>query len=104
MLLERFIEQPRHIEVQILADHHGTVLHLFERDCSIQRRHQKVFEESPGPSLTPEFRQSIYSAAISAAKAVQYQNAGTVEFILDTKTNEFYFMEMNTRLQVSLQI
>eukprot|EP00210_Caulerpa_lentillifera_P003876 g3703.t1 len=100
VLLEKFIEHPRHIEVQILADHFGNVLHLFERDCSIQRRHQKIIEESPAPFLTQEFRHSIYSSAISAAKAVGYQNAGTVEFILDTQTNDFYFMEMNTRLQV----
>ena len=83
-----------------MADTHGNVLHLFERDCSVQRRHQKILEESPAPDITESFRNSICSAAVSAGQAVGYTNAGTVEFILDTESNEYFFMEMNTRLQV----
>lgn len=100
VLLERFITRPRHIEVQIMADAFGNVLHLFERDCSVQRRHQKILEESPAPMITEQFREAICTAAVSAAEAVGYTNAGTVEFILDTQSNEYFFMEMNTRLQV----
>lgn len=100
ILLEKYITQPRHIEVQIFGDKHGNVLHLYERDCSVQRRHQKIIEEAPAPNISTEFRAHLGQAAVSAAKAVNYYNAGTVEFIVDTVSDEFYFMEMNTRLQV----
>ena len=97
--IEKFIEEPRHIEFQILADEHGNTLHLGERDCSIQRRHQKVIEEAPSPFVTPELRQVMGDAAIKAAKACDYWNAGTIEFLVDKHQN-FYFIEMNTRIQV----
>ncbi|MEX0324801.1 MAG: acetyl-CoA carboxylase biotin carboxylase subunit [Puniceicoccaceae bacterium] len=97
--IEKYIEEPRHIEFQILADEHGNVIHLGERDCSIQRRHQKVIEESPSPFMTPELRESMGQAAIKAAKACDYWNAGTIEFLVD-KNRNFYFIEMNTRIQV----
>jgi len=97
--LEKFIENPKHIEVQIIADKHGNYRHVFERECSVQRRHQKVVEESPSSSVTPEVRSRITEAAINAAKACNYYNAGTIEFLMDTDKN-FYFLEMNTRLQV----
>ncbi|ACL69383.1 acetyl-CoA carboxylase, biotin carboxylase [Halothermothrix orenii H 168] len=97
--LEKYVEEPRHIEFQILADEHGNVIHLGERDCSIQRRHQKILEEAPSPVLSGELRQKIGEAAVKAARAVNYTNAGTVEFLLD-KYNNFYFIEMNTRIQV----
>ncbi len=97
--MERFIENPRHIEFQIIADNHGNVVHLGERDCSIQRRNQKVLEEAPAKVLTEELRQKMGKAAINGAKAAGYVNAGTMEFLLD-KSGEFYFMEMNTRIQV----
>ncbi len=99
VFVEKYIDQPRHIEFQILADHHGNTVHLFERECSIQRRHQKVVEEAPSSILTPEKRAEMGRAAVAAAEACDYVNAGTVEFLVDADLN-FYFMEMNTRLQV----
>lgn len=99
MYIERFVERPRHIEFQILADCHGNVIHLGERDCSIQRRHQKVLEEAPSVAISSELRACMGETAVRAAKAVGYENAGTIEFLLDRSGN-FYFMEMNTRIQV----
>jgi len=99
LYLEKYIEEPRHVEIQILADNHGNVIHLGERDCSLQRRNQKLLEEAPSPAVTEELREEIGNAAIKAAKAVNYYSAGTVEFLLDKNSN-FYFMEMNTRIQV----
>ncbi|MBU0573343.1 MAG: acetyl-CoA carboxylase biotin carboxylase subunit [Candidatus Margulisiibacteriota bacterium] len=98
--LEKFIINPRHIEVQILADKHKNIIHLGERDCSIQRRHQKLLEESPSPAINNKTREKLGKAAVQAARAVNYYSAGTVEFIYDDKTGRFYFMEMNTRVQV----
>ena len=104
VLIEKFLGQARHIEIQIFADHHGNIVHLFERDCSLQRRHQKVIEEAPAPGMTAELRAAMGSAAVEAARAVVYVGAGTVEFIADVadglRADRFYFMEMNTRLQV----
>lgn len=97
--LEKFVELPRHVEVQVLADMHGNVVHLWERDCSTQRRHQKLIEESPGPTLPPEVRKSICDAAVRMIKHANYYNAATVEFIVD-KNNDFYFIEVNARIQV----
>lgn len=97
--IEKFCEHPRHVEIQILGDKHGNVIHLGERDCSIQRRHQKLIEEAPCPVLTPELREQMGACAVAAAKAVGYSSAGTVEYLLDTD-GSFYFMEMNTRVQV----
>ena len=99
LYLEKFIEKPRHIEIQILADNYGNVIHLGERDCSIQRRHQKLLEEAPSPALSQKLRDQMGNAAIAAAKSINYTGAGTVEFLLD-KSGKFYFMEMNTRIQV----
>lgn len=98
--LEKFITRMRHIEVQIFADSHGNCVHLGERDCSIQRRHQKLIEEAPSPAIDGALRQAMGEAAVTIAKAVNYEGAGTIEFILDLDTEEFYFMEMNTRIQV----
>ncbi|KQV64275.1 carbamoyl-phosphate synthase subunit L [Nocardioides sp. Root122] len=100
LLIEKYVESGRHIEVQVLGDTHGHVLHFFERDCSTQRRHQKVLEEAPAPTISEAQRESITSAAVALAQQVSYTNAGTVEFLLDNATGEFYFLEMNTRLQV----
>ena len=97
--LEKFVEEPRHIEIQVIGDQYGTVCHMSERDCSIQRRHQKLVEEAPSPFITPELRAKMGEAAIKGAKAVKYEGAGTIEFLVDKHRN-FYFMEMNTRIQV----
>lgn len=97
--MEKFVEEPRHIEIQVAGDQFGTVCHLSERDCSIQRRHQKLVEESPSPFMTPELRQRMGDAAIKAASAINYESVGTIEFLVDKHRN-FYFMEMNTRIQV----
>ncbi len=102
LYVERLIERPRHVEIQIFADDHGHAVHLFERECSIQRRHQKIVEESPSPALTPALRARMGDAAVAAARAAGYRNAGTIEFLLegDGDAARFYFLEMNTRLQV----
>jgi len=99
LYMEKFVEEPRHIEIQVAGDQYGNVCHLSERDCSIQRRHQKLVEESPSPFMTPELRQKMGDAAIKAASAINYESVGTVEFLVDKHRN-FYFMEMNTRIQV----
>jgi acetyl/propionyl-CoA carboxylase alpha subunit len=99
IFLEKYVDRPRHIEFQVLGDDNGTMVHLYERECSIQRRHQKIIEETPSPVLTPELRKNMGEAAVKAAKAVDYTNAGTVEFMVDHDRN-YYFLEMNTRLQV----
>ena len=99
LYLEKFIAQPRHIEFQILADEHGHVVHLGERDCTLQRRHQKLVEETPCPVFTASIRDEMGAAAVRAAQAVNYSGAGTVEFLLDQDGN-YYFIEMNTRIQV----
>jgi len=104
VLIEKYISSPRHIEVQVFGDNHGNTVHLFERDCSLQRRHQKVIEEAPAPGMTEEMREAMTSAAVKAAEAIGYSGAGTVEFIVDgskgLQPDGFWFMEMNTRLQV----
>jgi acetyl-CoA carboxylase biotin carboxylase subunit len=99
IFIEKFLESPRHIEFQILADNHGNVVHLYERECSVQRRHQKLIEEAPSAIMTPQLREKMGEAAVKAVKASDYTNAGTVEFMVD-KNRDFYFLEMNTRLQV----
>lgn len=100
VILERYLDKPHHIEAQILGDHHGQVVHLYERDCSSQRRHQKIIEEAPATHLPQETRDALLNAAVKAGKAVNYQGAGTVEFLVDNDQTHFYFLEMNTRLQV----
>jgi 3-methylcrotonyl-CoA carboxylase alpha subunit len=100
VLVEKYITKPRHIEVQVFGDSHGNAVYLFERDCSLQRRHQKVVEEAPAPGLPEAVRKKLGEAAVKAVKAIGYTNAGTIEFIMDSKTHDFFFMEMNTRLQV----
>jgi acetyl-CoA carboxylase biotin carboxylase subunit len=97
--MEKFVEEPHHIEIQIAGDQYGNVCHLSERDCSIQRRHQKLVEESPSPFMTPELREKMGAAAIKAASSINYESVGTIEFLVD-KNRDFYFMEMNTRIQV----
>src|SRR6185312_8624328 len=99
VFLERYLERPRHVEVQIFGDSAGTVVHLFERECSIQRRYQKVIEEAPSPAVSAELRAELGAAAVAAAKAIDYVGAGTVEFVLD-RAGRFWFLEVNTRLQV----
>jgi acetyl-CoA carboxylase biotin carboxylase subunit len=98
--LERFISPARHVEVQVAADHHGETVHLGERDCSVQRRYQKVIEEAPAPRLEPETRSALTGAAVALARAIGYRNLGTVEFVLDPASGEFYFLEVNCRIQV----
>jgi len=103
VLIEKYVQRPRHIEIQVFGDAHGNYVYLFERDCSVQRRHQKVLEEAPAPGMTPEMRQQMGLAAVAAARAVNYVGAGTVEFIVEQRADgsmNFFFMEMNTRLQV----
>jgi 3-methylcrotonyl-CoA carboxylase alpha subunit len=100
LLIEKYVANAHHVEFQVFGDQHGNLVHLFERECSVQRRHQKIIEETPSPLLTPELRAEMGNAAVAAAKAVNYYNAGTIEFIVDPETHRFYFLEMNTRLQV----
>jgi acetyl/propionyl-CoA carboxylase alpha subunit len=100
LLVEKYIENAHHVEIQVFGDQHGNLVHLFERECSVQRRHQKIIEESPSPLLTPAIRAQMGEAAVQAARAVGYFNAGTVEFIFDPALSSFFFLEMNTRLQV----
>ncbi len=100
LILEKFIQPAHHVEIQVLGDQYGSVIHLFERECSVQRRHQKIIEETPSPHLDPALRERMGAAAVAVARAVGYHNAGTVEFILDPLSGQFFFLEMNTRLQV----
>ncbi len=100
LLIEKYVARAHHVEFQVFGDQHGNLIHLFERECSVQRRHQKIIEETPSPLITPELRAEMGQAAVAAAQAVGYYNAGTVEFIVDPDTLKFYFLEMNTRLQV----
>src|SRR5689334_6409812 len=100
LLIEKYISNAHHVEFQVFGDQHGNLVHLFERECSVQRRHQKIIEETPSVLLTPKLREEMGRAAVAAAKAVNYFNAGTIEFIFDPKTSSYYFLEMNTRLQV----
>ncbi|MCR1781207.1 ATP-grasp domain-containing protein [Nocardioides carbamazepini] len=100
ILIEKYVERGRHIEVQVLGDSHGTVVHLGTRECSVQRRHQKVLEEAPAPALADELRERIHTSAVTLSASVGYENAGTIEYLLDASTGDFYFLEMNTRLQV----
>src|SRR5206468_4910999 len=102
LYVERLLERPRHVEIQVFADSHGHVMHLFERDCSLQRRHQKVIEESPSPALDSALRTRMTDVAVTAARAAGYRNAGTIECLVDGSGPDapFYFLEMNTRLQV----
>nr|WP_216618332.1 acetyl-CoA carboxylase biotin carboxylase subunit [Corallococcus carmarthensis] len=99
LYIERYVEKPRHIEIQIVADEHGNIIHLNERECSVQRRHQKLIEECPSPALTPELRQRMGEVSVAAMRKIRYNNVGTIEYLLDER-GEFYFMEMNTRIQV----
>src|SRR5699024_362130 len=100
LILEKAVVSARHVEIQVFADTHGNVVHMGERDCSVQRRHQKVVEEAPSPAVDKALRASMGAAAVEAAAAIGYRGAGTVEFLLEPETGQFYFMEMNTRLQV----
>jgi acetyl-CoA carboxylase biotin carboxylase subunit len=100
LLIEKYVLNAHHVEFQVFGDQHGNLIHLFERECSVQRRHQKIIEETPSPLLTPNLREEMGKAAVVAAGAVNYYNAGTIEFIVDPDTLKFYFLEMNTRLQV----
>src|SRR5436853_2930351 len=97
--IERYVDRPRHVEIQVMADEHGNCVYLGERECSIQRRHQKLLEESPSPVMTPQLREQMGEAAVAACKSIGYSSAGTFEFLLD-EDKRFYFMEMNTRIQV----
>ncbi|HZH04470.1 MAG TPA: biotin carboxylase N-terminal domain-containing protein, partial [Myxococcaceae bacterium] len=99
MYIERYVEKPRHVEIQIVADEHGNIIHLGERECSVQRRHQKLIEESPSPGVSPEVRERIGAVSVKAMQSIRYNNLGTIEYLMDEK-GEFYFMEMNTRVQV----
>src|SRR5215216_3651220 len=100
LLIEKYVAKAHHVEIQVFGDQHENLIHLFERECSVQRRHQKIIEETPSPLLTPQIREAMGQAAVAAAKSVGYYNAGTVEFIVDPESFTFYFLEMNTRLQV----
>ena len=101
VFIEKFIERARHIEVQLLGDTHGNLVHLYERDCSVQRRHQKVVEVAPAPNISPTIRDQICDAAIAIGRTANYENAGTVEFLVDADADQFYFIEVNPRIQVS---